>query len=167
MISLRPAWSCFTPCIPVEDGRSVMDSQIPYPGFQCLHFSQIAASQENARESKTDDIMSILQVRPKKKSKGLFVFLVWRNAVSCLCALLSMQNPRVGLILVLEGLYFMHYIWLKCLLGIVTIYSDILFHHFCLKIQNWEFKKKKKADPYFPIFWIGRKRVDFFFFFEA
>ena len=50
------------------------------------------------------------------------------------CAFLSMQSPRIGLILVLEGVVF-HYISFKCLFGTVTIYSDILFYHFCLKMQ--------------------------------
>ena len=42
-----------------------------------------------------------------------------------------------------KGVVF-HYIWLKYRFGTVTIYSDILFSHFCLKIQNWVSKKKKK-----------------------
>ena len=63
----------------------------------------------------------------------------------CVCEFLGMQSPRIGLILVLEGIVF-HYMWLKCLLGTVTIYSDILFEH-CVKMQN--LKKKKKSQTIF------------------
>ena len=27
-------------------------------------------------------------------------------------------------------------------------------------MQNWESKEEKKADPYFPIFWLGQKRAN-------
>ena len=45
---------------------------------------------------------------------------------------------------VAEGVVF-HYIWLKCLFWMVTIYSDILlFQLFCLKCKIENEKKKKK-----------------------
>ena len=75
-----------------------------------------------------------------------------------------MQSPRIGLTLVLEGVAF-HYIWLKCLLGTVTIYFDILFWYFCLKMQKLKktkTKTKKTHNLYFPILWVGRKRANFF-----
>ena len=45
---------------------------------------------------------------------------------SCVYAFLCMQSPGNDLILVLEGVIF-QYSRFKCLLGTVTIYSDILF----------------------------------------
>ena len=42
-------------------------------------------------------------------------------------AFLDMQNLRIGLILVLEGVLYSHYIWLKYFLGKVPLHSDILF----------------------------------------
>ena len=66
----------------------------------------------------------------------------------CVRALLSMQSPRIGLILVLEGLVF-HDVWLKCLFGTVTIWHFIwtfLFENAKLRIKK---KKKKKSWPLF------------------
>ena len=79
----------------------------------------------------------------------------------CVCAFLGMKSPRIGLILVLEGVVF-HFIWFKCLFETVTIYSDKLFEHICLKMQKLRIKKIKKntPDPYFQIFWVGRKRAN-------
>ena len=60
-------------------------------------------------------------------------------------AFLDMQSSKIGLILVLEGIVF-HYIWLKYHFGTVTVsvYSAILFQHFCLKNTKLSIKKKKK-----------------------
>ena len=54
------------------------------------------------------------------------------------CVFLGMQNLRIGLILVLEGIVF-HYIWLKYLFGTVTIHSDILFLTFLFKKYKIEY----------------------------
>ena len=75
---------------------------------------------------------------------------------SCVYAFLGMQSPRIVLILVLEWLY-------SIIAGLMPFgdsysISDILFEHFYLKIQNRELKKK--ADPDFQIFWVGRKRAN-------
>ena len=87
---------------------------------------------------------------------------------SCVCAFLGMQSPRIGLIPVLEGFAF-HYIGLKCLFGTVTKYPDILFGHFCLKMQNGQWKGGKSRPLLSNI--LGRaekgKQASFFFFFYA
>ena len=65
---------------------------------------------------------------------------------------LGIQVSELVLILVFEGVVF-HYIWLKCLFwdSYYTFWHFILT--FCLKMHNWEWKKK--ADPNFLII-LGR-----------
>ena len=75
-----------------------------------------------------------------------------------MCAFLGMQSHRIGKILALEG-------------GCIPLYlvnvpfrdSYCIFWHFLLKFlyKNAKLRiKKKKADPYFSIFWVGRKRAN-------
>ena len=82
-----------------------------------------------------------------------FLTLITKNKLDGVSFLM---NVRICLILVLGNIVF-HYIWLKYIFGTVTIDSDILLH-------NWVYIKKKKANPYFPIFWVGRKRANKHFF---
>ena len=75
-----------------------------------------------------------------------------------------MQSLRICLILVLEGVVF-YFIWLKYLFGTVIIYSDFILNIFVSKYKSEYQKKKKKADPCFPIFWVGQKRANKHLFF--
>ena len=119
-------------------------------------------------------------IRPKK-IKSLFALLAWKSGGSLgpsffffffliwmqekcntihVCAFLGMQNLELMLILVLKGVVFL-YIWLKNLLGQLFKNSNILFEHFCQKMQNWV-SKKKKAEPLS----VGRKRANKHLFFR-
>ena len=111
----------------------------------------------------------ICHTRPQK-IKGLFALLAWksrglvgqsfilfflksghrRNAVSFMCVH-SWARRALELVLVLDWVIF-HYIWLKCLF-VTVLY---IFWHRILTLK----KKKKKKDPYFPIFWVGRKMAN-------
>ena len=48
------------------------------------------------------------------------------------------------------------------LVEITFVDNYYTFSHivFGLKIQNWVSKRKKKADPCFPIFWVDRQRAN-------
>ena len=75
----------------------------------------------------------------------------------CVCAFLGIQSPRIGLILG-RGLYsiiFSLSAFLGQLLYILTFYSTFLCKNAKLRIK----KKKKQVDPFFQIFWVGRKRA--------
>ena len=114
-------------------------------------------------------------IRPKK-IKGLFALLVWKLGGSVswffflliwtqkkcsiihVCSFLGIQSPRIGLILVLEGIEF-HLVklpFLGQLLHTLTFCSNS-FVWKC-KIDNQ--KKKKKSQPLFSNIWVGRKRAN-------
>ena len=81
----------------------------------------------------------------------------------CVYAFFGMQSPRIGLILVLEGVVF-HYIWFECLFETVTIYSEILFEHFLFKNGKLRIKKKKATLTFRYFGSVGKGQANIFFF---
>ena len=74
-----------------------------------------------------------------------------------MCAFLGTQSSRIGLILVLEG-----WAGYSIIFGVSAFLEQLLyiFYHFVLTLlfKNVKLRiKKKNADPYFLILWVGLK----------